>query len=199
MAWSEPEICLRFPRSISRSRRAGSSDLASVQVLESSYFSSLLNESPNSACGGMSGCQRGDTRNVVTNRRAPDGLFVIKGFPSERCIDDQIDLAGFDQIHDVGAAFVDLEHRLRFNASRTQRRRGSARSGKLEVERRQFSANRNKVLFVAIVHAEKYRALARQALARGELRFGEREAVGCGDAHHLARGAHFRAEDGVYA
>src|SRR5262249_35482687 len=42
-------------------------------------------------------------------------------------------------------------------------------------------------------------ALARQALARGELRFGEREAVGCGDAHHLARGAHFRAEDGVYA
>src|SRR5207237_10233070 len=100
---------------------------------------------------------------------------------------------------DIVPALVDFENRLRLNSGCFERRSGAARGQQAKTERGKLFAKRADVFFVPIVHAEKYRALARQALPGGKLRFGKSLPVGSRDAHHFAGGTHFGTENGVHA
>jgi len=80
--------------------------------------------------------KRRNARNVVANRGAPDRLFVIKRFATERGINDEIDLTCFHEVDDVRTAIHLLENRFGFDAGGFQRRRGSARGKQAETQGR---------------------------------------------------------------
>src|SRR6266851_8920686 len=169
-----------------------------MQVLQRSDLDSLFNQGANTARGGVAGSESGDARDVVADGGAANGFFIVKGFAAEWSVDDQIDLAGLDEVDDVGAAFVYFEYAFGLDARSVQRGSGAARGGELKAERRELFADGGEMFFVAVVHAEKHATLAGQALARGELCFGKGLAVGSGNAHDFAGGAHLWTEDSIH-
>ena len=112
-----------------------------MKVLQRGNFDSLLDQGTNPACGCVCRGERGNTRNVVTNRCAANRFFVVKRFAAERCVNHQINLAGLDQVHDIRAAFIDLEDGFGLDARGVQCRSGSARGGQLEAKRRKLLAD----------------------------------------------------------
>src|SRR6266576_1002585 len=113
--------------------------------------------------------------------------------PAERRVDDQIDFPGFDQVHDIGSAFVDLEDTLRVDSGSFESRSRAARGEQAKTERGQLFTERAQVLFVAVVYTEKHRAFAGQTLPGGELRLGKGLTIRSRNAHDFASGAHLRS------
>src|SRR5579859_1496004 len=142
-----------------------------MQILQSCNFGALIQQRANAASRGMGGRQRGDTRNVIANGGTPDGFFVVERFAAERGVNDQIDLASFHEVNDVGPAFVYLKHGFRFNSRGFEGRSRATRGEQAEAEIMEFFAKRSDVLFVAIIDAKKNSAFARQPLPGRELRF----------------------------
>jgi hypothetical protein len=64
--------------------------------------------------------ERGDTRDLVHHRRPANSAVVEERLASERCVDDQIDLAIDDFIRDVRAPFIDFKHDLDIEPVRAQ-------------------------------------------------------------------------------
>src|SRR5271155_5415942 len=110
-----------------------------------------------------------DARNVIANRGAANGFFVVERFAPQRCVDYQIDFTRFDEVDDVRPAFVYFKNRLRGDSCRFQSRRRAARREQAEAKIVKFFSKGAKVPFVAIIDAEKNRALAWQPLSRREL------------------------------
>src|ERR1700674_4309720 len=115
-----------------------------------------------------------DTRYVVADRRAPDRFFIVERFTSQGRVDYQIDLARFHQVHNVRPSFIHFEYRFGLDAGGFQRSRGSPGSKEMKTQRRKLFSKNSQMLFVTVVHAEKNRALARQALPRRKLGFRDR-------------------------
>src|ERR1700684_4533460 len=99
-----------------------------MQILEGGDFRALIQQSANSPGGSVSCGERRDAWDVVANGRAANRLFVVERFAAQGRVDHQIDLAGFDQVNDIRAAFVYFENRFRWNACGFERRGGPARS-----------------------------------------------------------------------
>src|SRR5271169_63305 len=105
-----------------------------MQILQSSDFGALIEKRANAAGGSVSRRKRRDARNVIANRRAANGFLVVKRFAAERRVDDQIDLAGLDEVNDVGAAFIHLEDGLGWNPGRFERSGRAARRKQRETK-----------------------------------------------------------------
>ena len=84
-----------------------------MQILKSGNFGALIEQSANAAGGGVGGRKCRDAGNIVANRSAANGFFVVEGLAAQRRVDDQVDLAGFNEVDDVGAAFVYFENGFR--------------------------------------------------------------------------------------
>src|SRR5260370_18498672 len=152
-------------------------------MMQGGNFRSLLEKRANSARGGVRRGKRGDTRYVVADRRAQDRVFIVERFASQWCVDHQVDLASFYQVHNVWPAFVHLEYRFGFDAGRFQGSGSSTRGKQAKTQRRQLFSKNSQMLFVAVVYAEENRTLARQALPRGKLGLRERLSVRCRNPH----------------
>src|SRR5580692_7938988 len=170
-----------------------------MQILEGGDFRALIEQSANSAGGGVGRGECCNAWNVITNRRATNRFFVVERFAAERRVDDQVDLAGFDEVNDVGPALVYFEDGFCWNPCSFECRGGTAGSEQPEAKLVKLFSERAKVSLVAIVDAEKNRAFARQPLSRSELRFREGQTIGSGNTHHFARRSHLGTQNGVHA
>src|SRR6202011_4031220 len=77
--------------------------------------------------------------------------------------------------------------------------RSSPGGEQVKTQRRQLFSKGSQLLFVTVVHAEKDRTLARQALPRRKLGLCERLSVRCRNPHYFARRAHLGTENGIDA
>ena len=120
-------------------------------------------------------------------RRAADG------------VDHQRDFAVFNRVHDVRAAFLHFVHRLYDDAVLFQVFGGAACGADAVAECLEVLRGFDDERFVFVAHGEEDFAGRVQAFACAELGFVVGFAEACAHAHHFAGGAHFGAEDGVYA
>src|SRR5580700_6405102 len=79
-----------------------------VQILKRVNAERMIDQRTNATGRGLRCGKRCNAGDFVTHGSAPDRFFVVKGLAAEGRINDQIDATGFDQIDDVGAAFVSL-------------------------------------------------------------------------------------------
>ena len=162
-------------------------------------FAALLEQRVNTARRGVRCGKRRDARNMIADGGAANRFFVIKRFAAERRVHDQVDLAGFHQVHDVRPAFIHFEDGLRFDARRLQSGGRSPRSHDAEPELGELLANRSDVPLVAVVHADEHCAAPRKPLARSELRLGKRLPECRGNTHDFTRRAHLGSKNRVHA
>src|SRR5262245_26548276 len=54
-----------------------------------------------------------DARDAFAEAGEPHRPFVVQRLPAEGGVEDELDLVVLDEVDGVGAAFADLEHRLR--------------------------------------------------------------------------------------
>src|SRR5687768_3615222 len=74
------------------------------------------------AVRGRSSCgQRCDGWNAVRHCRTADRLLIKEWIDSVRRVDDELDLAAFDQIDDVGSSFFHLVNTLAHDAGLLER------------------------------------------------------------------------------
>src|SRR5262249_15368978 len=106
------------------------------------------------------GCTRyrGDARNTVIDRRAPDRPFIEEGLAAKRRVDDQVDLAALDEVYDVRPAFVDLVDRFDFNIGISQHPRRAARGDDLESDFDQIRRDFGYEILVVLIHADECNA-----------------------------------------
>src|ERR1700683_113775 len=170
-----------------------------MEILKGGDVGSVPGHGANAARCGGAGRQRGDARDVVTDRSAADGFFVVEGFAAERRVDDQVYLSRFDQVNDVRTPFVHFVNRVDFDAGARQSRGRTARGRDAESGGGEIFYDGADMFFVVVVDADENDARKRQPLTSGQLRLGERQAEGRRDAHDLAGGAHFGAENRIDA
>jgi len=105
-----------------------------MQILKCGNFRALLVQRVNPARCGVRRRKRRNARNVVANRGAPDRLFVIKRFATERGINDEDRSYLFSRVDDVrnGLHFT-LKTGSASMPAGFQRRRGSARGKQAET------------------------------------------------------------------
>lgn len=73
------------------------------------------------AVGDRSGAaQCRDARDTLLHGGAADNFLVLEGMGAGRGVDDEVNLAVFDEVDDVGTPLVDLEHNRALEASRSQ-------------------------------------------------------------------------------
>src|SRR3984957_20743686 len=148
-----------------------------MQILQGGNFGALIETRANPAGGGVGRRKRCDTRNVISNGGPSNRFFVVEGFSAQRRVDDQVDVAGFDEIDDIRPALVHLEDGFCWNACGFECGGGASCGKQQETEIMQLFPERAEVLLVAVVDTQKNRALARKALPGSELCFRERQSV----------------------
>ncbi len=124
-----------------------------MQILKRGDFGALIEQRANSTRGGVGSRKRRDAGNIVANRGAADGLFVVEGFAAQWRVDDQIDFASFHEVDDIGAAFIYFEHGFGGNAGGFERRGGAARGQQTEAKFMELFSEGGEVALVAVVYA----------------------------------------------
>src|SRR5271155_768821 len=180
-------------------RRGGGGELAAMKVLEGGNVGGVSGHGANAAGGGAGGRQRGDAGNVVAHGGAANGFFVVEGFAAERRVDDQIHLAGLDQVHDIRAALVHFVHRFKLDPRASECCAGASRGDDSQAGGSEVLGDGGDMALVVVVDAHEDNSRERQALACGELRLGKGEAECGGNAHYFASRAHLGTEDGIHA
>src|SRR6202050_630809 len=170
-----------------------------MQILECCDLDRVSRHRADSASGGIGGGKSSDAGDVVADRGASNGFFVVKGFAAQRRVDDQIHFARFDKVHDVGAAFVYFVNGFDLEPGFLECGGGAARGDNLEASRQQVFGEAGNFTLVAVIDADENGAFHWESLSRGELSFREGETEGGGDAHHFPGGAHFRAKNRIHA
>src|SRR5271156_5741214 len=128
---------------------------------------------PNPPSRGACRRKSRNASNVVTNGSPPNGFLVPERLPPQRSVDDQIDLSGLYQIHNVRPAFIYFVNRLNLDPRASQRRCGTSCAHHLQARSQKVLNNKREMPLVVIVHAEKYGSLKRQPLPCCELRLRE--------------------------
>src|SRR5437879_6835562 len=140
-----------------------------VEVLQGGHLECMLVQRAYAARRREGGRERGNAGDVVADGGAADRFLIVERLAAERRIDDDVHLTGFDQVHDIGAAFVDLVNRFGLNAGALERRGGAACRYQPETERRKLLRQRQDLPLIAGGHAQEERSVARQQSAGGEL------------------------------
>src|SRR5437879_8700609 len=170
-----------------------------VEVLQGGHLECLLVQRAYATSRREGGRERGDAGDVVADGGAADRFLIVERLAAERRIDDDVHLTGFDQVHDLRAAFVDLVNRFGLNAGALEHCGGAARRYQPETERRKLLRQWQDLALIAVVHAQEERSFARQALAGGKLRLSKGLAEIFRDGHDLAGRAHLGAENRIHA
>src|SRR5690606_23341264 len=123
---------------------------------------------------------------------------------AEGRVDDEVDLAVQDALHDRGLAgrarsLAVLAHDLGTHAVAAQDLGGPLRGKNLKAQVSEALDGEHHVPLVPVRHGHEGAALGRQRAVGGLLRLGEGGAEHLVDAHDLARRAHLGAEHGVDA
>jgi len=170
-----------------------------VQRLQSlnANFSAL--QGGDSFGGSAGGGERRDGRDAGGNGRAANCFLVKVRVGAVRRIDDQLNAIGLDQIDGVRASFFDFVDAIDGETRLFQNVGGTVSGNQLESHVDEAARDFDDVRLVVIGDADEERALRRQLLSRGDLRFGKSFAEIVGDTHDFSGGAHFGAEDGVDA
>ena len=108
-------------------------------------------------------------------------------------------VAGFDQVHDVGPAFVHFEHFVAGDAGGVQRRGGAARGDQFESQGDKFLASGTMWRLSRSFTLRKIVPLRGRLCPAASCALANASPKDVRDAHHFAGGAHLRAEDGVHA
>jgi hypothetical protein len=87
----------------------------------------------NGACHSNGTCNRRDTRDVVLNGSRTDGFFIKMGSLAQGGIDDKVNAATADKVHDVWASFVDFENEFDWQTGCRQHFLGAAGGNKAEA------------------------------------------------------------------
>src|SRR5713101_716578 len=119
-----------------------------MQILQGSNFRSLLEQGTNSPYRGIGRGKRGDARDIVANGRAPNRFLVIERLAAQGRVYDQIDFAGFHQVHNIRPALIDLEHGFGLDSRSFESRSGSAGGKQMKTKRGELFAERTDVPFV---------------------------------------------------
>src|SRR5262249_1267933 len=112
-------------------------------------------------------------------------------------IENQLNAAVFDGIHDVGPAFQDLVDLGRLDPLFRQVALGSRRCDGLETEGSQELYRGQNARLVGIFHRDENGSAARQAGAAADLAFCEGDFERPVDSHDLAGGFHLRPQHGI--
>src|SRR4029077_254802 len=107
--------------SIPRRRQLLRRRFLGVQRLQWRNLQSLFHQRANPASRRIRGGERGDARNIVANRRAPDGFLIVKRFAAERRIYDHVNFTSLYQVHNIWPPFIHLIHGLRRDTCRFER------------------------------------------------------------------------------
>ena len=152
--------------------------------------------------GGGAGDRR-HARNAGGERRLADEVAVRAGRARLlRRVDHEVAAAAADEVDDRGVtagSLGDLRRHLHVDARVGEGGGRSRRRDEPEAEPRQRGGDRDDRALVGVTHGDEHRARPRQRPSRGSLRLAERAGEVVGGGHHLARGAHLRAEHGVGA
>ena len=147
--------------------------------------------------GGASPGQGGHRRHGVIKRGLTQVGVVVLGLATDRGVDDQLDSAGSDRVLDVGATFMNLQHRLDAQTL-TAEQLGRATGGDQgKAQFAQAAGHRHQGGLVAVVGGDEDVARGRQGIACGLLGLGVGHAEAPGTAHHLAGAAHLGSQQGV--
>src|SRR5947209_9847982 len=153
------------------------------EVLQGGHLECLLVQRAYAARRREGGRERGNAGDVVADGGAADRFLIVERLAAERRIDDDVHLTGFDQVHDIRTAFVDLVNRFGLNAGAPERRGGAARRYQPETARRKLLRPWHDLALIAVVHAQEERSFETQALARGKLRLSKGLAEILRDGH----------------
>src|SRR3954469_22532806 len=170
-----------------------------VQLLQGVYVDDLALKCGDSLRGRARCGHRGDGGDALLHRGTADGLLVEKSVLPLRSVDDEVNGISFDQIDDVGTPLFHLVDALHSEPGTLQHISSAMRRYEPETKLDVVTRERNKAIFVAVIHTEENRAAQRKPLPCRELRFGERFSEIIGYAHHLASGAHLRTQHRIHS
>ena len=149
--------------------------------------------------GGQPRGRGGEARDPVHRGRGADVGAVGAGAATPRAVDDEVDLAGGDELHGVGAGrLADLRHPRVHRDAGGLERVGGAGGGDdpepgLDEPPRRLDADG----LVAVGERHEHAAAGGQPVTGRQLALGEGEPEGGVDAHDLAGAAHLGAEHRV--
>src|ERR1700719_1697373 len=122
---------------------------------------------------------------------------IEQGLRPLRCVEYQLDRPILDGIDDIRPALRGLEDRFGGNPALDQEPLGARGRDDLEAEPGEQAQGLDDARLVSIANRHEYRAGAGQPRAAADLALDEGDLARAIDAHHLAGGAHLRAEHGV--
>jgi hypothetical protein len=129
-----------------------------VILLQGKHIHLVSLKGGNAACDGGTTRERSDTRHPVLHRCAANGTFVEEGTLAERSVQNEIDLAAFDHVHNVRPTFIDFVNSLYRDTALVQGRGRSTRGDQVETELMEPVGNTDDVLLIVLVHADEGRA-----------------------------------------
>lgn len=130
--------------------------------------------------------ERGDQRDAVDIRCTADCRAVLMRLPAQRCVDDQMEFARADRIHDMRRAVGDLVDRLDGQADHLQPFCRSRCANEREAEIVQVASNLRRRALVVIVDADQHRTSLWQWGVRRHFRLDEGVTEAAGVSHHFA-------------
>ena len=146
--------------------------------------------------------QRRDGRAVLRGRSCADLVAVVTRGGPLRGVDDHVNEALVDKVHDRGfsihaASLRGLAHRARRDAVATQHRSGTRGRQDREAHFCHTGGRQDDRSFIGVGDRDEHRARCGHIRGRTQLRLGEGRREVAVDAHHLAGRTHLGTEDGV--
>src|SRR5262245_58894336 len=181
------------------SRSAGLAKVGMV-LLQAQHQGLALEQSLDRADGGLGAVERRVVGDVLRDRGAPDDRGVLPRAAVRRRVDDQRDLAPLHEIDHVGpVALGDLVDRLDAHAVAPENARGARRRHDREAQVDEPPRQRRHRALVARADRDEDLAEGRHRQTGRNLRLEIGLAEVVIEAHHLARGFHFRPQARVDA
>src|SRR5712691_11025628 len=181
-----------------RSSGARSSGARGIVVLERLHAHLSLEQGLDAADGGLGAVHRRVVGDVLGHRRPADQIGVLAGAAVLGRVEHQRDLVALHEVHDVRAqALVDLVDQLDGHALAHEELGRARRGHEREAHLRQPLGDLEHRALVPVLHGEEHLAGGGQGRVGRDLRLDVGLAEIAIDAHDLARGFHFGAEEDV--
>ena len=137
---------------------------------------------------------------LVLHGTGADFDFVLAGFVAARGVDDEVDVAVFHHVDDIGAFLLgEFVEAVDFDAFDFEAFEGATSGVDLETEVGEVSCDGDGAVFVAVVDGEEDVAFLWQRVEGADLSLGVCHAEVLVGSHDFAGGFHFRSEDDVDA
>lgn len=140
----------------------------------------------------------GAVADFVLHGAGTDFDFVLAGFVATWSVDDEVDVAVFHHVDDVGALLLgEFVKAIDVDTFRLEALEGAAGGVNLEAEFVEFAGDFDGAVFVAVVDGEEDVSLFGKWVEGGDLGFGVGHAEVFVRSHDFSSGFHFWSEDDV--